>query len=67
LGELKDKLIDATKEDGAVVFMSGSGSTIVLLGTDTVPKFAMEDDDLFKSKARLISRKKGEWFVPSNV
>jgi len=67
LGELKDKLIDATKEDGAVVFMSGSGSTIVLLGTDTVPKFAMEDDDLFKSKARLISRKKGEWFVPSKV
>jgi 4-diphosphocytidyl-2-C-methyl-D-erythritol kinase len=67
LGELKDKLIDATKEDGAVVFMSGSGSTIVLLGTDNVPQFAMEDDDLFKSKARLISRKKGEWFVPSKV
>ena len=67
LGELKDKLIDATKDEGAIVFMSGSGSTIVLLGTDTVPKFAMDDEDLFKSKARLISRKKGEWFVPSKV
>ena len=64
---MKDKLIDATKDEGAIVFMSGSGSTIVLLGTDTVPKFAMDDEDLFKSKARLISRKKGEWFVPSKV
>lgn len=65
LGALKQKLIEGTNKDEVVVFMSGSGSTIVLLGTDEAPKFAQDDADLFKARARLISRKKGEWFVPS--
>ena len=61
--ELKNKLVEACSE--TVVFMSGSGSTIVVVGNDAVPKFVADDPDLFKAQTRLITRKKGEWFAPS--
>ena len=63
--ELKNKL-KAEGDEGVVsVFMSGSGSTIVQVGSDTVPEFVEEDAELFRSPTRLITRKKGEWYQPS--
>ena len=49
------------------VFMSGSGSTIVQVGSDVVPEFVREDEALFRSPARLITRKRGEWYKPSGL
>ena len=63
LAELKEKLKAAT--DDAVVFMSGSGSTIVVIGDDQVPAFVAEDETLFKSPTRLITRKEGDWYSPT--
>lgn len=63
--ELKNKL-KAEGDEGVVsVFMSGSGSTIVQVGSDAVPDFVEEDAELFRSPTRLITRKKGEWYQPS--
>ena len=67
LGELKDRLA----QDGSfdAVFMSGSGSTIVGVGSEAVPQFLnsaqVADLDLFVSPARLIVRNEGEWFRES--
>jgi len=63
LAELKEKLKAATED--AVVFMSGSGSTIVVIGDDQVPAFVAEDATLFKSPTRLITRKEGDWYSPT--
>ena len=62
--ELKNKL-KAEGDEGVVsVFMSGSGSTIVQVGSDTVPDFVEEDAELFRSPTRLITRKKGSGTSP---
>jgi 4-diphosphocytidyl-2-C-methyl-D-erythritol kinase len=62
LEELKTRL----QEEGAFisVFMTGSGSTIVGVGSDLAPGFlkGAEYNDLFISPARLIVRKPGEWY-----
>lgn len=65
LAELKESLKKATADKNTVVFMSGSGSTIVIVGDDDVPAFVAEDDTLFKAPTRLITRKPGEWYVPT--
>lgn len=51
------------------VFMTGSGSTIVGVGSDDVPDFLKGEpqyNDLFISPARLIVRNKGEWYSASS-
>lgn len=65
LAELKDRLESATKDKGTVVFMSGSGSTIVIVGDDEIPAFVAKDEKLFKAPTRLITRKSGEWYTPT--
>lgn len=59
---LKDRL----KSTGqfSAVFMTGSGSTIVGMGSDQVPNFLSDPQyqDLFISPARLIVRQPGEWY-----
>ena len=80
LRELKERLAEA--DGGCTSFMSGSGSTIVALGVDTPPTeliarspslasdwgtFDPEEDKLFISRARFITRKEGEWFKPSKA
>jgi 4-diphosphocytidyl-2-C-methyl-D-erythritol kinase len=65
LAELKESLKKATADKNTVVFMSGSGSTIVIVGDDEVPAFVAEDETLFKAPTRLITRKPGEWYVPT--
>ena len=65
LAELKAELTEATKDKGTVVFMSGSGSTIVIIGDDDVPAFVAADETLFKAPTRLITMKSGEWYAPT--
>ncbi|GAX78386.1 hypothetical protein CEUSTIGMA_g5828.t1 [Chlamydomonas eustigma] len=51
----------------SAVFMTGSGSTLVCMGSDETPAFlsAQEYKDLFVSPARLIVREPGSWYEPS--
>jgi len=64
---LKDRLAEEGGDAFSVVFMTGSGSTIVAIGDDTAPKFLEEPqyEDMFVAKTRLITRKPGEWYKPS--
>lgn len=64
LADLKSRLQESTGDD-AVVFMSGSGSTIVVMNDDKIPEFVARDKTLFKAPTRLITRKTGEWYVPT--
>ena len=64
LADLKARLQANTAKD-SVVFMSGSGSTIVVMGDDDIPEFVQQDDTLFKAPTRLITRKAGEWYAPT--
>ncbi len=63
LEELKTRLQE--EGDFISVFMTGSGSTIVGVGSDTAPEFlkGAEYKELFISPARLIVRKPGEWYA----
>ena len=67
LAELKARL----QETGAFtsVFMTGSGSTIVGVGSDVAPAFLSggEYQDLFVSPARLIVRKPDAWYEKTRV
>ena len=64
--ELKERLRREGEASGAAsVFMSGSGSTIVQVGSDAVPEFVEKDEALFRAKTRLITREKGKWYEPS--
>ena len=65
--KLKERLRGAGTKGVSSVFMSGSGSTIVQVGSDDVPEFVREDAALFRSPARLITRKRGEWYKPSGL
>ena len=51
------------------MLFAGSGSTIVCAGSDEVPPFLGQPDcaDLFVKPARLIARKAGAWYQPSNA
>jgi|AntAceMinimDraft_1070359.scaffolds.fasta_scaffold344875_1 hypothetical protein len=42
-----------------------TSSSILQVGSDEVPDFVLEDSDLFRAPARLITRQKGEWYKPS--
>ena len=62
LAELKGRL----QRKGAFtsVFMTGSGSTIVGVGSDVAPEFLQDPEyrDMFVSGARLIVRQPGGWY-----
>jgi 4-diphosphocytidyl-2-C-methyl-D-erythritol kinase len=46
------------------VFMTGSGSTMVCMGSDEVPDFVAQDASLFRASARLITRDPQGWYEP---
>lgn len=50
------------------VFMTGSGSTIVCVGSDTAPQWLSEPQykELFVSPTRMIVRQAGGWYLPSS-
>eukprot|EP01025_Chloroclados_australasicus_P012512 TRINITY_DN15747_c0_g1_i3.p1 TRINITY_DN15747_c0_g1~~TRINITY_DN15747_c0_g1_i3.p1 ORF type:complete len:163 (-),score=22.54 TRINITY_DN15747_c0_g1_i3:139-627(-) len=65
LRELKTSL-QATGNYEAV-FMTGSGSTIVCVGSDVVPDFVTEDASLFTASTRLLTRSSDEWYRSPGV
>lgn len=63
LKALKDRLV--AEGDFESVFMTGSGSTIVGIGSDRVPPFLVEEPaykDVFVSPARLLTRDGTMWY-----
>lgn len=64
---LKERLIKEGGDRFSAVFMTGSGSTIVCVGSDEAPAFLSEPQykNLFVAPARLIARKPGGWYLPS--
>ena len=64
---LKERL--EAEGDFDVVFMTGSGSTLVCVGSDTVPEFLSESQysDLFVTPARLLTRDESSWYDKAAV
>ena len=64
LKELKDRLYE--EGDFDAVFMSGSGSTIVCMGSTAPPPFLEGEDvadlDLFVTKTKLVTRPANAWY-----
>nr|AQZ26750.1 4-diphosphocytidyl-2-C-methyl-D-erythritol kinase [Eucommia ulmoides] len=65
LKRLKQRVIAAGCGQYDAVFMSGSGSTIVGVGSPDPPQFVYDDDeykDVFLSEASFITRAAGDWY-----
>ena len=64
LKELKDRLYE--EGDFDAVFMSGSGSTIVCMGSTAPPPFLEGEDvadlDLFVTETKLVTRPANAWY-----
>lgn len=68
LQELKTSLQTRSDNRFTAVFMTGSGSTMVGVGSSSAPVWIQERivyQDVFCSPAKLIARKPGEWYQPS--
>ena len=68
LQELKTSLQTRSDNRFSAVFMTGSGSTMVGVGSSKAPVWMQERihyQDVFCSPAKLIARKPGEWYQPS--
>ncbi|XP_072993970.1 4-diphosphocytidyl-2-C-methyl-D-erythritol kinase, chloroplastic [Typha latifolia] len=66
LKRLKKRIIAASRGDYKAVFMSGSGSTIVGIGSPEPPSFVYNDDeykDVFVSEASFLSRQENQWYA----
>lgn len=65
LKQLKEDLIREGSFDA--VFMTGSGSTIVGIGSDEIPSFLHQrNDDVFIQPARLLTRPENAWYTADN-
>ena len=68
LQELKGKLQNDCDNRFSAVFMTGSGSTMVGVGSSKAPLWMQERivyQDMFCSPAKLISRQPGKWYQPT--
>uniref|UniRef100_A0A1D1XQG3 4-(cytidine 5'-diphospho)-2-C-methyl-D-erythritol kinase n=1 Tax=Anthurium amnicola TaxID=1678845 RepID=A0A1D1XQG3_9ARAE len=66
LKRLKQRVLAASRGECTAVFMSGSGSTIVGVGSAEPPQFVYDDDDykdVFVSEASFLTRKGNEWYT----
>lgn len=66
LKRLKQRIIAASRGQYDAVFMSGSGSTIVGIGSPDPPQFIYDDDeyqDVFLSEASFITRAANQWYT----
>lgn len=64
--KLKQRVLAASRGEYSAVFMSGSGSTIVGVGSPDPPQFIYDDDDykdVFVSEASFITRNENEWYI----
>ncbi|OAY57908.1 4-diphosphocytidyl-2-C-methyl-D-erythritol kinase, chloroplastic/chromoplastic [Manihot esculenta] len=65
LKRLKQRIIAASRGQYDAVFMSGSGSTIVGIGSPDPPQFIYDDDDykdVFISEAKFLTREANQWY-----
>ncbi|KMT07749.1 hypothetical protein BVRB_6g146710 [Beta vulgaris subsp. vulgaris] len=65
LRRLKQRIIAASRGQYHAVFMSGSGSTIVGIGSPDPPQFIYDEEtykDVFISEATFITREENEWY-----
>lgn len=65
LRRLRQRVIAASRGQYDAVFMSGSGSTIVGIGSPDPPQFIYDDEeykDVFLSEATFITREEGSWY-----
>ncbi|GLT55630.1 hypothetical protein SLA2020_287340 [Shorea laevis] len=65
LKRLKQRIIAASRGEYDAVLMSGSGSTIVGIGSPDPPRFVYDEDDyrdVFLSEANFITREANEWY-----
>uniref|UniRef100_A0A224X4D1 4-(cytidine 5'-diphospho)-2-C-methyl-D-erythritol kinase n=1 Tax=Hypericum tomentosum TaxID=1137039 RepID=A0A224X4D1_9ROSI len=65
LKRLKQRMIAAGRGQYDAVFMSGSGSTIVGIGSPEPPLFIYDEDeyrDVFLSEANFLTREENEWY-----
>ncbi|KAK1382728.1 hypothetical protein POM88_020463 [Heracleum sosnowskyi] len=65
LKRLKQRVIAAGRGQYDAVFMSGSGSTIVGVGSPDPPQFVYDDEeyqDVFLSEASFITREPNQWY-----
>ncbi|KAH6810779.1 kinase [Perilla frutescens var. frutescens] len=66
LKRLKQRIAAAGRGQYDAVFMSGSGSTIVGVGSPDPPQFLYDDDDytnVFLSEAKFITRSPNQWYL----
>ncbi|KAH7845741.1 hypothetical protein Vadar_005472 [Vaccinium darrowii] len=66
LKRLKQRVKAASRGQYDAVFMSGSGSTIVGVGSPDPPQFVYDDDeykDVFLSEASFITRAANQWYA----
>eukprot|EP00262_Sarcandra_glabra_P020690 TRINITY_DN8380_c0_g6_i1.p1 TRINITY_DN8380_c0_g6~~TRINITY_DN8380_c0_g6_i1.p1 ORF type:complete len:407 (+),score=75.14 TRINITY_DN8380_c0_g6_i1:178-1398(+) len=66
LKKLKQRVAAASRGEYSAVFMSGSGSTIVGVGSPEPPQFVYDDDeyqDVFISEARFLTRGENQWYA----
>ncbi|XP_010251912.1 PREDICTED: 4-diphosphocytidyl-2-C-methyl-D-erythritol kinase, chloroplastic isoform X2 [Nelumbo nucifera] len=66
LRKLKQRILAAGRGQYDAVFMSGSGSTIVGIGSPDPPQFVYDDDEyqeVFLSEAYFLTRTKGQWYT----
>ncbi|XP_047308026.1 4-diphosphocytidyl-2-C-methyl-D-erythritol kinase, chloroplastic/chromoplastic [Impatiens glandulifera] len=66
LKRLKQRMIAAGRGQYNAVFMSGSGSTIVGVGSPDPPRFIYDDEeykDVFISEASFITRGVNQWYT----
>ncbi|WCJ20560.1 4-diphosphocytidyl-2-C-methyl-D-erythritol kinase chloroplastic [Euphorbia peplus] len=65
LKRLKQRIAAAGRGQYDAVFMSGSGSTIVGIGSPDPPQFIYDDDehkDVFVSEANFLTREPNQWY-----
>nr|AID51431.1 4-(cytidine 5'-phospho)-2-C-methyl-D-erithritol kinase [Astragalus membranaceus] len=65
LKRLKQRITAAGRGEYDAVFMSGSGSTIVGIGSPDPPQFVYDDDeyrDVFLSEAYFLTREANQWY-----
>ncbi|XP_068662441.1 4-diphosphocytidyl-2-C-methyl-D-erythritol kinase, chloroplastic/chromoplastic [Aristolochia californica] len=70
LRRLKQRVLAASRGQYDAVFMSGSGSTIVGIGSPDPPQFVYDEDeykDTFLSEARFLSREENQWYIEPNT
>ncbi|KAG0496970.1 hypothetical protein HPP92_001661 [Vanilla planifolia] len=66
LKKLKQRVLSAGSGQYDAVFMSGSGSTIVGVGSWDLPQFVYDEDDykdLFLSAASFLTREENQWYT----